>query len=353
MADRLESLDDAQLATLLAGTAPAAGDWAPFWGSHQTIDVEGTAVFVKRIPVTDLEDANRFSTRNHYELPLFYNYGAGSVGFGAFRELAAHVKTTGWVLDGTIETFPLTYHHRLIDRSPVPLDAKVLDGYVTHWAGSKAVGRFAADRAAATRELVVCLEHIPSELQSWIGSNQAAVGSALDQIDRTLSFLQAEGIVHFDAHFGNILTDGEQLYVSDFGLLVDGEFELSDTERAFLDAHQNYDRCLALLGLGTCLIGPWMRLAPGDRAALHQRAGVEASDANPFVVMAKVIGIIEEVPRFGLAVEPPHVDAIVRYRDVIIDMMHFLTDLRGNPRKDTVFDDEHFGQLLRAADTGM
>ena len=350
MAARLESIDDEQLGALLAGVPPATGEWAPFWGSHQTIEVDGTRVFVKRIPVTDVEHANWSSTRNHHELPLFYNYGVGSAGFGAFREVAAHLKTTNWVLDGAIETFPLTYHHRLIDRRPVSLEPKALDDYVTHWAGSQAIGRYAADRAAATREVVVCLEHVPYELQSWLGANAAAVEPVLDEIHRTLAFLQEHDIVHFDAHFGNILTDGEQPYVSDFGLLVDGEFELSDAERTFLGAHESYDRCLSLLGLGTCLMGPWMSMEPDDRATLHRAAGIVATDTDPFVMMAKVMAIIEEAPRFGLAVEAPHVAAIVRYRDVIVDMMSFLTGLRGNPRKDTPFDDAHFGELLRAAD---
>lgn len=70
-------------------------------------------VFVKRIPLTDLGHENPFSARNLYSLPTFYNYGVGSAGFGAFRELFAHAKTTNWVLAGEIETFPLLSHYRI------------------------------------------------------------------------------------------------------------------------------------------------------------------------------------------------------------------------------------------------
>ena len=30
--------------------------------------------------------------------------------------------------------------------------------------------------------------------------------------------MNTHGLVHFDAHFGNVLTDGRRLFVADFGL---------------------------------------------------------------------------------------------------------------------------------------
>ena len=57
-------------------------------------------MFVKRVPVTDLEYENMFSTRNLYDIPTYYNYGFGSAGFGVYRELVTHVKASNWVLAG-------------------------------------------------------------------------------------------------------------------------------------------------------------------------------------------------------------------------------------------------------------
>ena len=51
---------------------------------------------------------------------------------------------------------------------------------------------------------------------------------------QTVTFLRQHGIVHFDAHFGNVLTDGDEYYLADFGLALDGTFELTATERRFL-----------------------------------------------------------------------------------------------------------------------
>jgi hypothetical protein len=60
--------------------------------------------------VTDTKFDNFFSTKNLYSLPTYYNCGVGSAGFGVFRELVAHIKTTN--LDSQIETFPFTLVYR-------------------------------------------------------------------------------------------------------------------------------------------------------------------------------------------------------------------------------------------------
>ena len=87
------------------------------WGPNQTIKLAGTKVFVKKIPVTEIEYNHMFSTKNLYNLPTYYNYGIGSAGFGIFRELVAHIKTTNWVLQASIENFPLMYHYRILTRA--------------------------------------------------------------------------------------------------------------------------------------------------------------------------------------------------------------------------------------------
>src|SRR3712207_3285725 len=85
----ITGIDDRELGSRFDAVPPNNG-----WGRNQVIEVDGEKVFVKRIPLTDREHENPFSTRNLYSLPTFYNYGVGSAGFGAFRELLAHVKTT-------------------------------------------------------------------------------------------------------------------------------------------------------------------------------------------------------------------------------------------------------------------
>lgn len=84
------------------------------YGENVIITIKNTKVFTKTIPLTEREYENKFNGKNIFNLPLFYNYGVGSAGFGTWRELLMHIKTTNWVLDGQIENFPLLYHYRII-----------------------------------------------------------------------------------------------------------------------------------------------------------------------------------------------------------------------------------------------
>jgi hypothetical protein len=133
------------------------------WGNTQTVEIAGEPVFVKTIPLTDLERDHMYSTRNRYQLPTFYQYGVGSAGFGAWRELVTHVTTTNWVLEDAIDTFPLTYHFRIVPRpSPAdPVGPSNIDDYVRTWNSSKSIGRYVTDRASGRHAALVFVEQVP------------------------------------------------------------------------------------------------------------------------------------------------------------------------------------------------
>lgn len=42
--------------------------------------------------------------------------------------------------------------------------------------------------------------------------------------------MNTRGLLHFDAHFENILTDGQRLFFADYGLAISSRFELSRDE---------------------------------------------------------------------------------------------------------------------------
>ncbi len=46
---------------------------------------------------------------------------------------------------------------------------------------------------------------------------------------------------HFDAHFDNVLTDGDRIYLSDFGLATSRHFQLDATERDFVTLTSDHD----------------------------------------------------------------------------------------------------------------
>jgi len=218
-------------------------------GTSTALEAGGVRVFVKQVPVTgrELLPGNVRSTANLFGLPGFYQYGLGSAGFGAWRELAAHIMTTNWVLSDEHRAFALLYHWRLL---PGPVgtggifaEFGGLDEAVAHWEGSAAV----RDRMQALRDspsrLALFLEHVPQTLAAWLANQDVSAFSRVDtQLADTTTFMRERGLVHFDAHFLNILTDGHGLYFSDFGLALSDQFDLSGQERAFLREHRCYDR---------------------------------------------------------------------------------------------------------------
>lgn len=112
---QLELLNDEHLAELIKSAIPIG---TSIGGTTALLQINDKKVFVKKIRITDLErqHENRRSTRNMFELPLYYQYGIGSAGFGVWRELAIHMMATNWVLSGECKNFPLMYHWRLLPR---------------------------------------------------------------------------------------------------------------------------------------------------------------------------------------------------------------------------------------------
>jgi hypothetical protein len=241
----LALLSDRRLARLVDGATSLGSG---IGGSTAVLDIEGVQVFVKKVPLTEVErrPENVMSTSNLFGLPTFYQYGLGSAGFGAWRELAVHVMTTNWVLRNDYQGFPLMHHWRVLSGASSAVTGLAefggLDGAVERWGGSPAVrGRLTAIRDS-TVSIVLFLEYFPQTLGAWLADQDPAVYVTVDEaLADGAAFMRANGLVHFDAHFNNILTDGRHLYFSDFGLALSARFELSTRERDFLAQHRDYD----------------------------------------------------------------------------------------------------------------
>jgi hypothetical protein len=253
----LALLDDRQLGQLV-DAAEEVGSGVG--GTSALLNVAGTPVFVKRIPLTDLErdPDNVMSTANLFRLPTFCQYGVvavGSGGFGAWREVAANTMTTNWVLARQSEAFPLMYHWRVLPgAAPLAEELADIERAVAYWGGSAAVRQrlHALDQASASA--VLFLEHIPHNLHGWLAEQIAAgpeaAASACAMVQRRLhadiAFMNANGLRHFDAHFRNVLTDGHRLYLADLGLATSPRFDLSTDERNFLALNASHDACYAM-----------------------------------------------------------------------------------------------------------
>ncbi|MCD9903020.1 protein kinase family protein [Streptomyces sp. MT29] len=224
-------------------------------GRSALLKVDGQPVFVKRVPLTERErlPEHARSTANLFGIPTFCQYGVGGgPGFGAWRELAVHTMTTNWVLGGEYQGFPLMYHWRVLpDTAALPEELADVERVVAYWGGSPEVRRRIEALQRSTASLALFLEYIPQTLDEWlterIEAGEEAADRACSLVERELeagtSFMNARGLLHFDAHFQNILVDGRRLYFADYGLAVSSRFDLSPSETSFLELHRTYDRC--------------------------------------------------------------------------------------------------------------
>jgi hypothetical protein len=231
-------------------------------GSSALLHLDELEIFVKKVPLTDLErlPENVMSTANLFDLPPYYQYGIGSAGFNVWRELVSHIMTTNWVLSEATGNFPMLYHWRVLPQAPAePMNEeqrKDLETQIDLWGGASSIRKRLEALHSSSACIVLFLEHFPTTLYRWLGSQLAEGGakaelvvSFLDEELRQLCrFTSSRGFVHFDNHFQNILTGG-RIALSDFGLALSTDFDLSESELEFLNTHRTYDRCSTILNL--------------------------------------------------------------------------------------------------------
>lgn len=273
-------------------------------GQTLLLGVEGTPVFVKQVRLTgrEREPENVRSTANLFGLPAFCHYGVGSIGgpgFGAWRELAVHVMTTSWVIAGDHEGFPLMYHWRVLpdDGRPLPEELADVERAVAYWGGGPGVRARIEALEQSTASLVLFLEYIPLTLHDWLGAQVASGGEAVERACATvdeelragIAFMNARGLLHLDAHFENILTDGERLYFTDYGLAISTRFELAQDEADFVDEHRGYDRDYGATYLVNWLVVALHGLGPDERREFVQAC---ARGVSPGEVPATVAALL-------------------------------------------------------------
>lgn len=237
-------------------------------GTTALLRLEDISVFVKIIPLTDLEiqAEHVMSTANVFQLPTFCHYGIGSPGSGVWREVAAHAMTTNWVLAKRSDSFPLMYHWRVLSnherRTPLHEELSDISRMVAFYDGSTAVrNRLEAIQQAANCVMLFC-EYVPYHLHDWlteqIACGEEAANTAFAMVEHSLrsstAFMTANGLLHFDVHFRNVLTDGRRLYISDFGLVTSARFELSETEKEFFAQNRLHDGCYVVMELVNWLV---------------------------------------------------------------------------------------------------
>jgi hypothetical protein len=283
----LASLDDEGLAALLQ-TVRAGKEG--FGGRTTQLAVGEARVFCKLIPLTILEahPENYKSTANLFQLPSYYQYGIGSVGFGAWRELAAHVLASDWVLSGRHDQFPLMHHWRIVQFPGVASVESEADEYLTHAAAhgndESAIRERLVELRASTNHIAIFSEHFPQTLSDWLvkqlqgapSSASTAISFTEDKAREAFEFMRSTNFVHFDAHLSNILTDGTRLYFADFGLALHDSFDLTQDERNFLTSHTEYD----MVRFASSMVHTICRAIPGDEGWNEKLARLDLQEES-------------------------------------------------------------------------
>jgi hypothetical protein len=319
VSESLARLSDGRLNELVdSGTVLGSG----IGGTTVLVRVGEMPIFVKRVPLTELERQPEHwrSTANLFGLPVWCQYGVGSPSFGVWRELAAHLMTTDWVVAGRSRGFPLLHHWRVLDGSafagPLPEELGEVDRAVEYWHGSEAVrSRLEAINDSSTT-VALFMEHLPAQLPAWLRELvergreglDAAVVNIEAQLRAEILAMNAGGLFHFDTHLDNMLTDGDLLYLADFGLATSTLFDLDDDERRFVEANRSHDVSYAITRLVDWLvtemagIQDWAerdayirRCADGDEQAAGRQ--VPAFAASVITHYAPVAAIINDFYR--------------------------------------------------------
>ncbi|WP_040869553.1 hypothetical protein [Nocardia exalbida] len=275
-------------------------------GTSALLEIAGTSVFVKRVPLTDLERQPEHvrSTANLFDVPQFCQYGVGLIGgpgFGAWRELAVHTMTTNWVLAAEHEGFPLMYHWRVLpDTTPLPAELADIDRAVAYWDGRPQVRHRIEALRDSSASIALFLEYIPQSLHEWLNARIEAGDGAADRacamVERELAsgtaFMNSRGLLHLDTHFENILTDGQRLYFGDYGLALSCGFDLSPEEAAFFDQNQSYDRGYTATYLVNWLLTALYGLRREDREARAAMVRVLAEGKPPEGIGEKIAALL-------------------------------------------------------------
>lgn len=343
LSSQLAQTDDEQLSKLFDNSEQATS-----WARHQVLEIAGNKLFVKRIPLTEIEAQNHFSTQNLYNLPPYYHYGLGSVGLGVYRELIAHIKASNWVLQGEIESFPLLYHYRIMpfagEREEIDMERH--QRYVAYWGGNEQVSQYMLDRANARLEMVLFLEYIPHTLQPWLQEHPEQIEWVFAALHSTLDFLWRNGVIHFDAHFENALTDGERVYLTDFGLVLDRSFSLSEDEVAFFDSHTTYDYGHLFWNLISPIFEQFKALPKQTQLELNEKYGL-SKQSYFHTRLAVLFENIGELHSSGvIKVNEVYLAYLLRYQRILALLGKFYSSLQNNPQKDTPFPDKELRRLL-------
>jgi hypothetical protein len=163
-------------------------------------------------------------------------------------------------------------------RPPITARPADVEAAVAALDGSPAVRARLEALLIASHSLVLFFEYIPYPAATWLQEDPAGKAELVErQLSEIVTFLRGCELLHLDGHFGNMRTDGERIYLADFGLATSPRFDLSAAERDFTERNATHDAdCVAMrlvhwLATATCGVPVSAAGAPDARAEFVRR----------------------------------------------------------------------------------
>jgi hypothetical protein len=169
---------------------------------------------------------------------------------------------------------------------------------------------------------------------------------SLDELHKTITFLRRKGIIHFDAHFYNTLTDGKRTYLTDFGLVLDKSFLLTKDEESFFKQNQFYDYGEILRNVGHLIRSSYDSCSENDKHRIVKKYDIKEG-LKPSELGSVLLDNIEQLYADGIMeLDEFYVASIIKYRNIIGLMQNFFADMWENNNKNTKFPHVKLLQLL-------
>jgi serine/threonine protein kinase len=163
----------------------------------------------------------------------------------------------------------------------------------------------------------------------------------------TLDFLRTKGIIHFDPHFRNILTDGDRIYLTDFGLVLDRSFALTKDEEAFFEQNLFYGYGEVLRNLRHLMRSSYDECSEIDKRRIVEKYDIKP-DLKPHELVSILLDNIELIQADGdMQLDEFYVASIVKYRSIITLMHEFFAQMWENRQKDTKLPHVELQRLLK------
>lgn len=181
-----------------------------------------------------------------------------------------------------------------------------------------------------------------------VGKKKNKVTQLIDEMLKIITFLKMKGIIHMDIHFDNIITDGKKMFLTDFGLTLDRNFDLSKKEKVFFNNNTYYDLGEFLYSISVNLFSIYKKNNILQRLMIR---GIN-EEMKPFERYIFFLKNIKEISGDKiLHLDKDYLNIIIKYYDIILLISEFLSDMYRNNKKNTKYNHIELLGLLKT--TGL